>query len=225
MSEPKRPDIDKDRIYLVTGATLIGAWAHVRIVDQRAWITKVPVEEAEGEREADERLRAEGKRLWPRESHFSVAHQLKIGTVAELTEDYRNNLTAAFNTWTMAGVPDGPDGPPVMPAFGTTDLAPQNAVLERNGITALTTLPGAGAELQAREDRRSEIRGGPMRQDGVSRDLLEKLVALWRSHVLPEGGLDGGPTDNPVEIDRLIAALTVFGEDAQAAAGERESAP
>jgi hypothetical protein len=219
----------------VGGATLFGTTTHVKIVDQPSWITRVPVEKNEDEKRAE----AQGVLLWPRESHCRVCHELTIGTVAELVEHYREQLTRAFNTFAMLDLPadpcgwtatratDNEAGLPIIPTFGTTDFVPKNECLARNGITACVTMESGETELQAREADRSKQRGGPMRQDGVTRDLLMKLVSNWTACRRKSNQDDGptSPTACSASVSSLIAALTILKEDQANFTKSSEKAP
>ena len=189
------PDILTDRIAVIAGATLVGAYPAMFAIpdDASAWVTKVPIEREPGEPEA----------CWPRETHFRVCHEFQVGTVAELADDYREKLTCAFLSYT---IPPGCN----IPSTGEPSLRKQTALFERHGITGLTTIKPDPGALQAREDRRIARTGRPLRQDALTRDRLKRLVGSWR-------GECHAPTDSPEAVNSLIEALTILRDDHDAA--------
>lgn len=197
--ETHPPDIERDRIYVVMGATMFGvADAQIALTDPGpVWITKVNVEADSYEK----RCREEGKPRWPYETAVYVSHELRIGTVEEHVASFREAVTTAFHSCCLT--PPAGQPQPVIPYFGEPHLGRQNALLARHGIDGMTLLPAAPEALEAREERRVALAGCRPRQDAMTRDRLRRLVGGWRSH----------PTDKPEDVQSLIDALTILKED------------
>src|ERR1700729_4443 len=117
---PPLPDITRDRICVIWGGSIIPQHEHfVRLVDG-AMATCVLVPENEWP------LSAEDAERYPRERTVNVLHEMAIGTVAELVEDFRVKLTKAFDAITYKQ-PDGTFHE--IPTFGEASLRRQNVLL------------------------------------------------------------------------------------------------
>ena len=205
-------DINRDRILCMLGGSVFPLSNGVleNYSDPGAvWIGRIPVEDNEYEKKSPN--------IYPREGEFRVMHELYIGTVDEIVENFRQKLIVAFNTM-----------PP------TTEQA---KVLERHGINKFTEVgfKASHADLQKREDRRSRLNGFKPRQSAWNRWELKRLVAQWHGRRFHEKGdmyLDHDgvkkavpeatltytvpPTDNPELIQDLINALTILKQDREA---------
>lgn len=165
-----------------------------------SWVTLIPAENVEA---------------FPwRERHVRIMHDMQIGTVDELVQDFREKLERAFHLFSCSS-PDGTHG--VIPSFGEASLRKQTEVLERNNLNGDHTKDGFlfKADLkaiQARQDRRDNANGYKTRLHGMDRDQLMRLVATWgnRRH---GGGSGSSPTDNPRCINDLIKALETLRDD------------
>jgi hypothetical protein len=177
------PDIMTDCVYVVMGSSMFYSHRPIAMSSNSPTnITLVPLDPMpDGE--------------WPYESGLVVQHELIVGTVDEIAEDFRQRLIAGFNCMT-----DKP-GPGVPPA-GEPSLRKQTEMFEQLGIDRLTVLPTGEKALRLRERRRNEMAEYEPRQPAIVVDRLKRL-------------LDVG-VNTPVDvaaIDKLIAELTILRED------------
>lgn len=213
--KPRKPNIKRDRIVQVGGASLCLLYGPmVHITDAApVWVTLVNLEPNEYEKSVGE------DKAWPRERHMRISHEMSIGTVDELVEDYRIKLTAAFDS--LACLDKASGEYQLIPAFGEASFDKQTEVFERHGITSFQ----CGAQFKVDREtyevryhnRRAKLLGAWPRQDAFERDCLTRIVGTYAERRNP-GGDDGrplcGPTESVTRIDELIKALTILKEDA-----------
>jgi len=165
-----------------------------------AWLTLIPTEPTEQE-----------LLCYPRERVARVMHDTQVGTVDELTELFRRQLTACFKTMTSEGG--------VIPMLGEASLRKQTECLQRNNLD----LPGYSVPLKASGDEiaafeaRFERYGPKPRQSLDVRARLKQFVTVHAMYdTNDEFAHLHGPTDDPAYVQRLINALFVLKEDAEA---------
>lgn len=207
MSEEKRkPDIAKDRLSVIIGAVSFSQYGpeleHTSDTG-RHWLTLVHEKEIPQATEG----------AWPRERHVPIDHELVIGTVDELVEKYRADLTRAFYIMAEPNTPV------------SDQLVKQNDLFKEKGIDKLTSM-GSGwpQRLIERQKLRNERQKYEYSQDGYARDLLFRLVADWNQRKY--GPLEGRskwecPSESDTQgLDNLIAALTELRDDEKRRLGE-----
>jgi hypothetical protein len=210
MQDEQRPDITRDRIYVVCGASMIGPIdSHVAITDLgRVLMTYVETEETEIERNC----RVAGRPFYPHEKAVGISHELHVGTVDEHVEYFREALTRCFHEYCLT--PPAGEPQPVIPWTGATHLGPQNVILARNGVDAMTKVPPRPDVLAKNDAARAAIHGVTPRQSAATRDKLRRMVGNWIQYAPKEGEYYGdGPTDRPSKVQQLIDALTVLRDD------------
>ncbi len=202
---PPPVDATKDRVVYVGGACLFGlAETMVKMIDAApAWVTLVPTEASDGEK-------ATG--AWPRERHVLVSHSMQVGTVDELTDEFRGKLVAAFDSLTGKRK----DGEPaVVPFTGEASLRKQTEVLGRSGYDKpVGALPLVAADIcEAREARRNELQKFTPSQNVFERDVLARLVATYAAHQLGTRTCSAVLPPSPAAVEgikSLISALTAL---------------
>ncbi len=207
------PDITKDRLVVINGGVTFGMTRLEKInIKMPTWITIIPVEESEQQAGS-----------FPRERHIRITHSVQVGTVDELVELYRKQLTNCYNAFVVKQ-PDGQE-PVVIPQFGEASMGQQNACLHRNGIVS-----GENVQLYLQPEeyekfmaRKYDKYGHPKpRQSEMERDRLKRAVANYLAYRYPDAESETmlPPTDSPEHVDKLIAALTILKEDSLTAQEE-----
>ena len=175
------------RMCVVLGATIVAGHRSCSLLDAApTWVTLIPTEDG-----SDTSGQASPP-VWPRETYAMVSHEMHVGTIEELVEQYRQKLTAAAEecfdasepTDSLFSVPDG-----------FIPLPPASEPIRRN--------------LKKRHETRNRMSGYETRQSAEERDQLMRIVA---SHGRVQKALEC-PSDNVDSIQRLIDALTVLKED------------
>lgn len=208
MTEPYTgpPDITKDRLVVITGGVTFPMVRLEKInIKCPSWITIIPVEENEQQANS-----------YPRERHIRVMYDVQVGTVDELVELYRKQLTNCYDLFVVKQ-PEGQE-PVVIPSFGEASMGQQNACLHRNGIVS-----GSTVQLNLQPDeyekfmaRKYDKYGHPKpRQSEMERDRLKRAVANYLAYRYPDAESESmlPPTDNPEHVQKLIDALTILKED------------
>lgn len=202
------PDIKKDKLFIVTGGALFGIVEPVLITGPvPSWVTVFPKE-------------APADAGYPRERHFRIMHDVQVGTVDELVELFREQITRAYNMFALIQHDGGEQ--PVIPQFGEPSLRLQN-----EAIAKMCDSPGKAVSIciKAGPDQyagylapRYEKYGEPKpRQSEFERDRLKRLVASYFNYRYPDAESDNTPpTDSPEKVQALIDALTVLKQDAEA---------
>jgi len=212
------PDITKDRLFVVSGGTILPLTEQILLTCSAVpvWLTAVPKEPSE-----------QRKGSYPRERHFRVMHDVQVGTVDELVEHYRQSLTRAYHC--MALTPKEGEEQPVIPMMGEASLRKQNEALDaqfpRGGVVVICKAQPEEYEafLAPKYDKYDKYEDPKPRQTAMERDTLMRLVAAYASRRFREGvegeslhDLAAGVTDHPLPVQRLIDALTVLKDDAEA---------
>jgi hypothetical protein len=202
------PDIKTDKLVVIAGAVLLPVTEPIYTTGPlRAWFTVYP-------------RTAPAVACYPKERHVPVMHDVQVGTVDELVELYRSQLTRAYHAFAVTPKPG--EEQPVIPYFGEPSLAKQNkavaAMCDAKGLAV--SLP-ANAGHKPFEDfvaPRHEKYGEPKpRQSAFEQDRLKRLVATYHNYRYPDADSDNtSPTDDPAKVTALIDALTVLREDADA---------
>jgi hypothetical protein len=199
---PNPPDITRDPICVITGATAVCVSGPLKAASDRApvWVTLVPLEPYT----TPDGTPVTG--VWPRETAVPVDHEMVIGTVDDLTERFRRQLTKAFHSLAMTPPPGQPQ--PDLPLFGEPSLRKQTKSLNRRrpSVGGAYVMPVADPETyQAIEAVRADMQGFANRQDVFLRANLMGVVGMFCGH--------HPPTDDPELVQRLIDALVVLKED------------
>jgi orotate phosphoribosyltransferase len=215
---PRAPDITRDRIFVIHGAAaVLVTGAMVRPADTApTWVTLVPDPDY-----SDQGQPPDG---WPRERHVRVQHECLIGTVDELVERYREQLTNVFDV--LAGKQaDGTYA--VLPATGEASLDKQTAVWEANGIGRRMQVFTAADWLVRRQTRRDTLTGLRTRLTAHDRDLLCRLAATYAQETATDTWAAGlvVPSDDPAVLTKLASACTTLLGDIQKATQQVRPAP
>lgn len=195
-TEPKRADITKDRIFAVVGASLTHFYDMMLPLDSApVMMHLVPI--------VDEATLTQEPVRYPRDKDIGIGHEVMVGTVDEIVEDFRKKLTKAFNIYTLQ-TEEYLDGPPlVIPCTGTTDLEPQNEAFARHGLTQFTVLKPVSKEvLQVREDFRNKLDKNESPQNPYVVSFIRRCYHAWHGLV--------GQHDIPESESSLRAAMDLY---------------
>lgn len=207
---PPPADIKTDRIVVLAGGVTALFPEMCNFLDPApAYITLVPIEECEA-----------AKASYPRERHIRVMHDAQVGTVDELTELYRQQLTRAFDALVCEGH--------IIPTLGEASLRKQTEALRRNNMD----LPGVAVPFKMSPRRyaewsaRKQAMGEPKPQlEPYEADVLKQLVAGYGMAVRKADGskIADYPTDDPAAVQVVIDALTTLKADADARHAARDA--
>jgi hypothetical protein len=206
---PPPPNIKTDKLFVVTGGSLTVLTEPVLMTGPTpVWVTifpQTPTGPAAG--------------VYPRERHFRVMYDVQAGTVDELVELYRDQLTRAYHA--MAMTPKEGEEQPLIPTLGEPSLRIHNEAVAKMcdspGKAVVLCIKAGPKQYESFLAPRYEKYGEPRpRQSEFERDRLKRLVASYHNYRYPDAESENiSPTDDPAKVDALIDMLTVLRQDAE----------
>jgi hypothetical protein len=208
---PPPPDITKDPLLVIFGVSVIAGNCRMGMHDRAHSVaTLVNMEPLQSPDPFP-------PDFYPEEIHFSIGHDLLVGTVDQLTDAMRQALTAGWEALACKQ-PDGTYG--VIDLFGEASLRKQTKALSffknDNSSTGRAIRIGAlpPEVLDAQERMRNEIHGFAPTQTAAMRDTLCRLCLqfeLLQGNITDVSSVVPLPPD--ANVRALISALTAYADD------------
>jgi hypothetical protein len=153
------------------------------------WISLIPIEDS-----TDDHL------FTTRQA--KILHEMVIGTVDELVNDYREKLTRVYNSLIASSSP-----------LWTAQWNKQTKLLETHNLTKYC-LPASQEQIEEHGKKWDQYREEVSRQSYYDRDLLGRLIAQWNNRDFStENDKTHLPTTNCTDAAKLRNALNTIIED------------